>query len=246
MKVALVSDIHGNRWALDAVLEHIERQRVDAVWNLGDILSGPLLPEETADRLMPLGLLTIAGNHERQLLAVAEGPGKASDEYAFAHTRPEQREWVLSLPAEAWPREDVWLFHGTPASDDEPFLETHVDGVGVRLATTNEIAGRLPMRARLMACGHTHLPRVVQVAEDCLVVNPGSVGLQAFEYHVRGEAFRVDNGTPHASYAVVAETSGGWDVDLFRVRYDWETTARLAEKNGRPEWAVALRTGYAR
>ena len=44
MRVALISDIHGNRWALAAVLDHIAGQRVDQIWNLGDILSGPLEP----------------------------------------------------------------------------------------------------------------------------------------------------------------------------------------------------------
>ena len=116
MRVALISDIHGNRCALAAVLEHIARQRVDAIWNLGDILSGPLEPAATADLLAPLALPTIRGNCERGLLACAERPGGASDQFAFAHTEPRHRDWLRGLPATLAPRADVLLCHGTPRS----------------------------------------------------------------------------------------------------------------------------------
>src|SRR3954454_10015468 len=104
MRIALISDIHGNRWALAAVLDHIARQRVDAIWNLGDILSGPLEPGATADLLAPLALPTIRGNHERQLLACAERPGAPSDQFAFAHTEPRHHDWLRALPATLAPR----------------------------------------------------------------------------------------------------------------------------------------------
>ena len=69
MKIAIISDIHGNLLALQAVLADIARQGVDQTVNLGDILSGPLQPAETADLLMAQKFPTIKGNHERQLLA---------------------------------------------------------------------------------------------------------------------------------------------------------------------------------
>ncbi len=69
MKIAIISDIHGNLPALRAVLADIARQCVDQTVNLGDSLSGPLQPAETADLLMAQGFPTIKGNHERQLLA---------------------------------------------------------------------------------------------------------------------------------------------------------------------------------
>ena len=70
MRIAAVSDIHGNLFALDAVLADIERRAVDLIVNLGDIVSGPLLPSGTAQRLMALRLPTIRGNHERQVLTL--------------------------------------------------------------------------------------------------------------------------------------------------------------------------------
>ena len=69
MKFAVISDIHGNLLALQAVLADIARQGIEQTVNLGDILSGPLQPAETADLLMAQDFPTIRGNHERQVLA---------------------------------------------------------------------------------------------------------------------------------------------------------------------------------
>jgi len=74
VRIAAVSDIHGNLPALEAVLADIARSHVDQVVNLGDCLSGPLWPAETCDRLMELGWPALAGNHERRMME----PGAAS------------------------------------------------------------------------------------------------------------------------------------------------------------------------
>ena len=65
MKIAAIADIHGNVDALDAVLTDIERHQPDLIVNLGDSFSSPLLAGETAERLMPLDLPTVRGNHDR-------------------------------------------------------------------------------------------------------------------------------------------------------------------------------------
>src|SRR3954466_4063927 len=67
--LALISDIHGNRWALDAVLEDIDRRGIQNIINLGDHFYGPLAPGATAERLLKLPVLaTIRGNQDRQLI----------------------------------------------------------------------------------------------------------------------------------------------------------------------------------
>ena len=71
MRVAIISDVHGNRLALEAVLEDIVRHGVDATFNLGDLVSGPLEPNWTADILMDLDVPTVRGNHERHLIDYA-------------------------------------------------------------------------------------------------------------------------------------------------------------------------------
>jgi len=251
MRVALISDIHGNRWALGAVLVHIAAQRVDTIWNLGDILSGPLEPAATAEMLAPLALPTIRGNCERHLLACAERPGGLSDQFAFEHTEPRHRDWLRRLPATLAPRADTLLCHGTPRSDLEPMLET-VELDGPRPAHQAEIEARAAgTPARLIACGHTHVPRLVQTLDGRVIVNPGSVGLPAFEdAHPMAPpeqpaVYYVDNGSPHASYAIAEDVGARWQVSFHRVAYDWESAAACAARNHRPEWAHALRTGFA-
>ena len=79
---AIVSDIHGNLPALQAVLADARECGATALLNLGDICSGPLWPKETLALLMPLELLTIAGNHERQMLAPDRHRMGPSDRFA--------------------------------------------------------------------------------------------------------------------------------------------------------------------
>jgi predicted phosphodiesterase len=247
MRIALVSDIHGNLPALEAVLADARRRAVTRIVNLGDSLSGPLLPLETACFLMQQDWVQLAGNHERQLLEFAAKGGGESDAYAHARLTPAVFEWLRSLPATRALDDEVFLCHGTPRSDLEPFLDT-VDGDHTRPATQAEIAERCSLAPpasrgpRLIACGHTHIPRVTQCASGPLLVNPGSVGLQAYEddhphYH------RVEGGDAYARYATIEKRGGAWHAQVHPVPYDHESMARLAERNGRPGWAHALRHG---
>ncbi len=128
MKIAAISDIHGNLFALDAVLADIERRGADLTVNLGDILSGPLLPGETADRLMALDLPTIAGNHERQVLTMAPSDMGASDRYAHDMINEVHREWLAGLPPVLRPASGVFLCHATPQNDVDCYLEDLIDG----------------------------------------------------------------------------------------------------------------------
>ena len=73
MRIAVISDIHGNCLALEAVLDDIARQSVDTTLDLGDLLSGPIEPRRTADLLLECDFLTVRGNHERSLMGEAPG-----------------------------------------------------------------------------------------------------------------------------------------------------------------------------
>jgi putative phosphoesterase len=243
MRIAAVSDIHGNLTALDAVLDDIGRRGVDVIVNLGDILSGPLQPAETADRLMQLALPTIRGNHERQLLdADVTGMGP-SDRFAARAISLRQREWVAALPATLMLTRDVFLCHATPHSDVACFLEDIRGGelICAPLAAIRQRVGACD--ASLIFCGHTHIPRIAHATVSQIIVNPGSVGIQAYEGH-HPIAHTVEIGSPHARYAIAESAPSGWRVDLIAVPYNWESAALLAERNGRPEWGTPLRTGF--
>lgn len=242
MRIAVLSDIHGNLSALQAVLRDIAHRQVDVIVNLGDSLSGPLQPSETAAFLMAQPWVHLAGNHERQLLDFAPERRGPSDRYAHSQLRSEAFEWMAKLlPAQPL-NEEVFLCHGTPRSDIEYFLET-VDAPRVRAATQDEIEERLgTVSAAVVICGHTHIPRVARSRAGHLLVNPGSVGLQAYgddhpTYHV------VENHSPNARYAMVEKLNGAWQAHLLAVPYDHAAAAKLALQNGRPDWAVALMRG---
>ena len=250
MRLAAISDIHGNLPALEAVLAEIARERVDLIVNLGDILSGPLWPRETAARLMPMNLPTIAGNHERQLLTLPPERQAASDRHAARELGEAERAWLGGLPPALKLADDVHCCHGTPASDLHYLLETVTPdfgrhgALGLRPASGEELAERcaeVPGNA-LLLCGHSHVPRTMQVAGGPTVVNPGSVGLPAYDDELPAPHW-VENGSPHARWALIERGAGGWQVALRATAYDWTAAAERAEANGRGDWADALRSG---
>ena len=245
MRIAVLSDIHGNLRALEAVVGDAKRRGVDGIVNLGDSLSGPLQPLETAQYLMGAGWVQLAGNHERQLLDFIPAERGASDAYAHSRLTPEVFAWMASLPATAPFEGDVFLCHGSPRSDLEWFLDTP-HGTHTRPSDAAEVTERLGGVAHaVVVCGHTHLPRVLRSAEGQLLVNPGSVGLPAYDVE-EPEPFYVENGSPDSRYAIVERAAFAWRAELIAVPYDHEAQAKLAEGRGRADWARALRTGYAR
>jgi putative phosphoesterase len=245
MKIAALSDIHGNLFALDSVLADIDRRGVDLIVNLGDLLSGPLLPRETADRLMALQLPTVRGNHERQVLSMDPGAMGASDRYAFDTITAPQRAWLAALPEVLRLTHEVFLCHATPQNDVDCYLEDLVDGE-LRPAPLLRIEARTETcDASLIFCGHTHIPRLSRLASGQVIVNPGSVGIQAYEGHHPGP-HTVEIGSPHARYAIAERLQGAWTVELVAVPYDWDTASRLAQQRQRPDWVRALRTGFVR
>jgi hypothetical protein len=99
------------------------------------------------------------------------------------------------------------------------------------------------VRHPVVACGHTHIPRSVRTRRGQLVVNPGSVGIQAYV----GDYPRphpMETGSPDARYAVLERHAGGWRSELIAVPYEARAMARLAAERGRDDWAHALEWGY--
>ncbi len=241
-KIAIVSDIHGNISALEKVVADIEARQVDRVFNLGDHISGPLYPKETLQFLMKQDWVHILGNHDRQLINQNAQQHGLSDRYAFSFLVEADLKWLRALPASRVVENQFFLFHGTPSCDTTYLLET-VEHGRARLASQAEIAQRLNgATAKIMLCGHSHMPRVVEMPQDILLVNPGSVGLPAYddetpEYHV------METGSHHARYAIFEYKNNNWQAELISVDYDFQQAAQQARKNGRPDWEYALQTG---
>jgi len=231
VRLAIISDVHGNRHALDAVLNDIAMQGVDATLALGDFLSGPFDPVGVADRLIALAAPAVRGNHDRYL-----AEGRDDDWHIDAHVRgllePRHLDWLRTLPLTLPFEERVLLCHGTPRDDNAPWLDGVVDGVASLMSRDHiehEAAG---YAFELLLCGHTHVPRTVKLADGRLVVNPGSVGLP------------FDSGSPDAHYAIAETRRAGWAVSLNSVPYDYQAAADLALERGYPKWAEAVTTGW--
>ena len=258
MKIAAISDIHGNLNALQAVLADMDREGVDRIINCGDTLGGPLASAKTADLLMARGIPMVAGNHERQLLTLPPDKMGRSDACTASEINSAQRNWLESAPPTLWLTDDVFICHGTPCSDVHYWLETVTDdfgqhgSTGVRPASHAEVLqrlgrGELTQGASLIVCGHTHVPRVVQVDSPddgrvITIVNAGSVGLQGYD-DVHPYKHWIETGSPHARYALMEYAATGWQVQLRSVAYDFEPMTQLAERRNRPDWALPLRTG---
>ncbi len=244
-QVAVISDIHGNRWALAAVLADIERRGITAGVNLGDSLYGPLDPAGTADLLLEQQLLTVRGNQDRQIIEQSAG-NAVSPTLAFVRDSltSTHLEWLTSLPLTAVRGDDLLLCHGSPDRDDE-YLLWDVEPDGAHRRTAGAVAARLTTPDhRVVLCGHDHVPWTTRLPDGTMVMNPGSVGLPAY---TDDEPFPhlMQTGTPHAHYGVLTTQATGWRIVDVAVSYDWESAAASAERHGCPDWATWLRTGQA-
>jgi len=226
-RIAILADIHANVWALDAVLSDVRRQGADLIFNLGDVLYGPLEPRATFERLQSENaMLSVRGNQDRE-------PCDEGEEAAH---------WLQSLPETAVFEDEIFLCHGTPSSDETYLLEDVSSGRPL-LKSDSEIAALLSdVRYPVILCGHTHIPRLVSLASGQIILNPGSVGLPAYsDDHPVPHA--VETYSPHASYALLTRTASGWDVAFQKVAYDFKRASQAAASRGRKDWAGSLATG---
>lgn len=244
MKVAIISDIHGNDLALEAVLADIDALGITDIVNLGDHVSGPLNAARTADILMARNIPAIAGNHDRYLLTIDPAGMGLSDRAAHGELQPRHLDWLTTLPATLVYRDALFLCHGTPASDETYWLEAlTADGV-VHLAARSAIeAFATGIEQPVILCGHTHIPRAIRLADGRLVVNPGSVGCPGYDDD-RPVAHKVEVGSPDARYAVVENAGNDWSVTFRTIPYDHKAMSMLAAERNRLQWAEALATGF--
>ena len=98
---------------------------------------------------------------------------------------------------------------------------------------------------RLILCGHTHIARAVRLPDGRLIVNPGSVGSPGYR-DTHPFPHLIEAGTPDARYAILELLDDSWHVTFRHVPYDHEAMAALARRNGQPELAAALATGWIR
>ncbi len=244
-RYAVLSDIHGNSWALKAVLEDIRIKGVRELINLGDIFYGPLDPAWTARLLDKHRMDTVRGNEDRVIYEATEKKGKNPTlEYVNSRLREAEIHWLRQLPGTEIVGEEIFLCHGTPDSDTEYLLE-EVRNDRVDLRSEEDIAKLVKdIGCPVIVCGHSHVAKTVSLRDGRTIVNAGSVGLPAYSDDLP-QFHKMEAGSPHASYILLERKDEDWDCEFVKVAYDWEKAAEQAEINGRTDWAHWLRTGRA-
>lgn len=240
---AVISDIHGNSLALEAVLEDIEKKNVKTIFNLGDTFYGPLDPSGTAELISKNKMVSIPGNQDRILLENKNKPtANPTLNYTISSLDSKTFDWLASLTYTIKFDERFFLCHGTIEKDDVYLLEK-VTANGVVLKRTDELTEETKsVDVDIILCGHSHSRRVVQLPNGKLIVNPGSVGLPAYTddlpyFHC------MESGSPHASYCIIKANESGYKIEHVLVPYGFEKVVQLALKNNRRDWAEWLQTG---
>lgn len=240
MRVALISDIHGNLLALDAVLADLEREQIDQIICLGDVPVGPQ-PSEALARVRKLRCSVIMGNWDACFL---QGMPAAESEidrmlvdiggWCAGFLSPRDREFIESFK----PRLELQLedgtfllcFHGSPRSfDDWIFATTGDSDLGRMLAG---------FEATVMAAGHTHV-QMIRRHEGTIIVNPGSVGLPFRQWWPK--PVRI---APWAEYGILTCENGRLGIDLRRTSFDVDALLELTRESGMPhtDWWISCWT----
>jgi len=230
MRVAVLSDIHSNLVALDAVLAHAGS--VDAVWQLGDVVGYGPDPDGVVARLVEVGAVGVRGNHDAAALGGREiewfnPEARAAAEWTRDTIDGTTRAWLSALP-ERHTIDRITLVHGSPR---DPIRE-YVSSPAVALENLAVLDTDIGLH------GHTHVPvafslmpderlRIVEPASgDSLalagmpsLVNPGSVG-------------QPRDGDPEASYLVLDPDTA--TVTWHRVAYDFAAVQAAIRAAGLP------------
>lgn len=244
MRIAILADIHGNLLALEAVLADLKHRKVDQFVDLGDCVSGPLWPRETAELLRQLNWPTVRGNHDRWVTDWPPEKQYPSDAIAFQALDPSQLAWLRALPPTRELGHGVFACHGRP-HDDNAYLLENVEGARLVPARRADVAERVrDVASRLVLCAHSHIPGAATTG-DKIIINPGSVGLPAYEDPLP-PAHVSESGIPLARYAVLQLDGERASFEHIAVPYDHLAAARRAEENQNHAWAHFLSTGYAR
>jgi len=236
-RIALISDVHGNLTALDAVLRDIDASGLGERFCLGDLVGYGPDPAGVIDRIREIGLPTVLGNYDEGV-AVRRGDcgcyyatdrARADGEASYAFTEPlvdeDRAAWLRTLPRTIRLEHGglrVLLTHGSPRKLNEYLLPDRADEQLARLAEAAE--------ADVVCVGHVHIPyhRVVMGSSGTPIhyVSAGSVG-------------KPKDGDPRACWTELAlGDAGEVEADFHRVGYDIDSVARAMRTAGLPETLV--------
>jgi predicted phosphodiesterase len=244
MKIAILSDIKSNVYALEAVIADIKTKQVDAILNLGDSFYGPIEPKATYDLIRQNQFINLCGDEDRKILesSIAQLEENETLRYTYNSLGDDVLYWIQDLPFEKLIGADYYMIHGTYLDDSMYMLEDIASGKA-KLRDDKKILEIIDdIKSTFVMCGNSCLPRCITLSSGQIVINPGAVGLQAFKSDLINKHV-IENNTPDASYVILTVEDSTYAVEPIRVAYDYEKAALKAEENNRPDWAYSLRTG---
>ena len=233
-RIAIISDIHGNLPALNAVLEDLDTRQPDSVFCLGDLVDFAPWPNEVIEPIRQLRIPTLMGNHDERIAfhhAITpiekHSPAERTARIrAIEHTRqaisPENREYLSELPrslrisfgtGNAATR--ILLVHASTRSVDEYIYEDHSETDLNRMLRKNN--------ADMLIMGHTHLPYVRSLPDGKAALNAGSVGRSKEE-----KVFAV--------YLMLTMSESHFHPEIVRVEYPTDVTIEAIRESGIPEF----------
>ncbi len=233
MRLAVISDIHGNCVALDAVLAELRAEAIDQIVCLGDAIQGGAQPKEVVQRLRELACPVVMGNADAFLLSghadetkePVTAKHRAVREWQLGQLSADDRAFIASFqPTITIPLDgdkQLLCFHGSPRSFDDVFLPDTPEADFQRLLGD--------YRSFVLTGGHTHLQYVRRLG-DSFYFNPGSVGL-AYNHALPEENFRAD---PWAEYAILFARSGRLRLEFRRVPFDVDLLIHTIRSSGKP------------
>jgi predicted phosphodiesterase len=247
MRYLILSDIHANLTALDAVLEAAKGRWVKAVC-LGDLVGYGPDPNEVIDRVRSLGAVIIRGNHDKAASGLADGEefnpiARSAVLWTRQQLRPENREYLEKLPRGPLPAGEFSIIHGAVHDEDEYVF-----------VPAQAIEGLLDAPSAVVFFGHTHIQGGFTLRDEQVgvlyfrpaggnpfsalaietgttyLLNPGSIG-------------QARDGDPRAAFAIADLENQS--VEFWRVPYDIESVQKRMAQAGLPE-PLILRLSFGR
>ena len=230
MRIAVISDIHSNIYALEAVLKDIETKNIDLVACTGDLVGYGTRPNEVINTIRKNRILTIIGNYDDaigncKIVCGCDYPNpkdaqKAglSMHFTGEETLDENKVYLANLPKEAvltFNEKTIRLVHGSTRVINEYLKENSKEADEVMSELVEDI----------LVCGHTHIP-YAKYYGDKLLVNAGSVG-------------KPKTNNPNANYVIIdiknkdeiTKEDSAVEVGIIEVPYDFEKMAKEIEEN---------------
>jgi len=236
MRVAVISDMHGNDLAFEAVETDIQNQTIDQIVCLGDAIQGGPQPAEAVRRLLRLNCPVVMGNADAWLISGIETAEegipaerlKKMEEvraWSLSQLTEDDRNFISSFQPTITLRLEAGLdllcFHGSPISFDDVILPAALE------EEFQKFLGAYS--GHILTGGHTHAQQIRRIGK-LFFFNPGSVGF-AYSHNQSDDDFRAD---PWAEYAILTLERGQISLEFRRVPFDAEELIRIYHESGRP------------